>query len=577
MKLQTKFLSLLIILIIFGEIVVFATVKSVAEELVGNLILRYGQMISKYDTEKTLAPITIELRKVKELANNEVIKQWALTPENREKYINALSTLEQYRWKFSNNNYFVALKSNHNYYYNNSENEFADNPFQFKLDQQSKNDDWFFTTILNKEPLHINISPNEKLGIDRLWIDVQIIKNGEVLGIVGTGIIYDRIMDGLFDTELHGIDTLFVDNKKVIQLYREAGIVRSEFKERRFLQKKAVASLFASNSDNRLLNDAMKIAHTEKQAKPVTIMYKGTKHLAVVSYISELKWYEITLIDMEVILPANRFAILYIVCGAVILLLAVFLAIAIKRWVVQPISLLESKTQLMYKNSSADISIKFDNKPNDEMGLLMCHFEEMSAEVESFTLRLEEKVAERTEALERLAAIDSLTELFNRRGMEQRIKEELSHARRDNYNFGLLWLDVDHFKRINDSLGHEKGDESLRLVASAINNVTREYDSACRWGGDEFLVLIRNDDVNQLRYTAERLRENIRLLEVTSDDQRLSHLLSVSIGGTIVLPNASLKSALLHADNALYYAKEAGRNLVVMWSDLDISRHSNFQ
>lgn len=577
MRLQTKLVSLLIALILCGEIVVFAMVKNVAEELLGELMLSYGQMISKYDTEKTLAPISTELRKSQMLANSKAIKLWAEAPLNKEKYIDALATLEQFRWKFSNNNYFVALKNNQSYYFNNGDNDFGDAPFQFTMKEGSADDEWFYNTLSSKDPVHVNINPNAKLGLTRLWIDVQIVEEGEVLGVVGTGIRYDEIMNDLFDTELRGVDTLFVDQAKIIQLYRESGIARSDLLENSFFQKKVLDDFLESPIDSDLLDEVMKIALNGEHANPITIMYNGTRHLTVVSYIAELKWYEITLVDMERILPANKFYTLYLVFGLVIILLAVFLAIGINRWVIHPINVLESKTRLIYKSSSAHISIKFDEKPNDEMGLLMSHFEEMSAEIETFTMRLEDKVAERTEALERLAAVDTLTELFNRRGMEQRIRQELSHAKRDNYNFGLLWLDVDHFKRINDSLGHEKGDEALKLIASAINYVTREYDSACRWGGDEFLVLIRTDDIEQLRDTAERLRHNVRQLEVSSRDRRLSHLLSVSIGGTIVTPNLSLKSALVRADNALYHAKESGRNLAMMWSDLDISSSSSNQ
>ena len=163
-------------------------------------------------------------------------------------------------------------------------------------------------------------------------------------------------------------------------------------------------------------------------------------------------------------------------------------------------------------------------------------------------------MAKRTEALERLASIDPLTELLNRRGMEKNIQLELNHARREHYQFGLLWLDVDHFKQINDSLGHDKGDE------------------ASRWGGDEFLILIRTDSESTLYNLAERLRKEIRKVELTSDDGTLALLLSVSIGGTIVSEFSSIKAALLNADSALYQAKHAGRNQSVIWQGVNKSR-----
>ena len=567
MKIQAKFISLLIILVISCEIVVYSTAKRVAEDLVADLLVRYGQIVSKYDTVKTLAPLIQELNKAKALSSETSILRWAENPDDFKLYQEAFNTLEQYRWKFDNNSYFVALAKNKGYYHNNQDNEFGDEPLRFFLEPEEEINQWFYDFISQPDKVHININPNEQLGVIKLWIDVQINQRGEVLGAIGTGVDFSTIMADLYDTALNGVDTIFIDSEQVIQLYRESGKTRNDLKENSFFQKKVIGYFIESESDIEYLNSMMMAEQAGESPKPIIIHYNGVRHLVTVSYISELEWYELTLIDMQQILPLSKFLPLYIVMGLSVLVLAIFIALAIQRWIIRPIDELELQTRAISENNPSRQDVGFTKKPNDEMGLLMTHFEAMSKRIQNSTHELEEKVAQRTQALDRLASVDPLTELFNRRGMERQLKEELNRAQRENYEFGLLWLDVDYFKKINDSLGHERGDEALKLIANAISDITRDYDSACRWGGDEFLVLIRTSDEKTLELLAERLRIRVRKLEVSSVDKTVSHLLSISIGGTIVAPGSSIKTALINADRALYKAKSSGRNKTIMWDE----------
>lgn len=569
MRIQSKFLSLLIILVISCEAIVFTTVKGVAEDIVGDLIARYGTVVSHYDTEKTLAPIIVELDKAKQLAAHPDIINWSADPDNFILYQKAFNTLEQYRWKFASNSYFIALAKNKGYYHNNSKNEFGDNPLRFFLEPEAENSRWFYQFVKQSNPVHININPNEQLGITRMWIDVQIKANGQVTGALGTGIEFESIMSDLAISDLGGVDTIFVDSGNIIQLYRQSGVTQEEFKQNSFYQKQQISHYLHSEADSLALNRMMAQERRGEKPQAIRITYKGKRHLATVSYIAPLQWYEITLIDMEQILPAEKFVLLYIVLGVTLLLLAVVVTLAIQRWVINPINALESKTSQIAKQPSSEAEVSFSYKPNDEMGMLMSHFELMSKRVQSSAQELEKKVTERTQALERLASVDPLTELFNRRGMERQLREEFNHARREKHGFGLLWLDIDHFKKINDSLGHEQGDKALKLIACSISEVIRDYDSACRWGGDEFLVLTHTKEQAQLYQLAERLRKRVRGIELVSADKSVSFMLSISVGGTIVMPGEKLEVALYRGDKALYRAKSSGRNKTIMLNETE--------
>jgi two-component system cell cycle response regulator len=165
--------------------------------------------------------------------------------------------------------------------------------------------------------------------------------------------------------------------------------------------------------------------------------------------------------------------------------------------------------------------------------------------------------------LERLAAIDPLTDAYNRRFGLARLREEFSRAIRAENPLGVLMLDLDHFKAVNDTYGHLVGDRLLRAAATTCRRVLREGDVLVRYGGEEFLVLLPGAGADDVLEIGERLRRAVGETTVPEGDQRIGATLSVGAAqyrDEIDSPEALLASA----DTALYEAKEAGRNRVVV-------------
>jgi diguanylate cyclase (GGDEF)-like protein len=123
--------------------------------------------------------------------------------------------------------------------------------------------------------------------------------------------------------------------------------------------------------------------------------------------------------------------------------------------------------------------------------------------------------------------------------------------------FAVMLADVDHFKTVNDSLGHAAGDRVLQTVARALELTLREYDLCARWGGEEFLLLFPSCDLEGAAVVAERLRRNVCEAAGTAVDCPFP---TVSIGYTLHRPGENIDATLLRADEALYRAKDAGRN-----------------
>ena len=165
--------------------------------------------------------------------------------------------------------------------------------------------------------------------------------------------------------------------------------------------------------------------------------------------------------------------------------------------------------------------------------------------------------------LERLAAIDPLTDAYNRRFGLGRLREEYSRAVRAEAPFGILMVDIDHFKAVNDTYGHLVGDRVLRAVAGACRRVVREGDVLVRYGGEEFLVLLPgagHDDVMQI---GERIRRAVSETSVVDGASRLS--VTVSVGATTFRDTVETPDALVAlADRALYEAKDGGRDRLVL-------------
>ena len=188
-------------------------------------------------------------------------------------------------------------------------------------------------------------------------------------------------------------------------------------------------------------------------------------------------------------------------------------------------------------------------------------------ELEALRLDLERRVEERTVALSAANALladasrtDLLTGLPNRRGFLQEVEGAFERSRRSGRPVSLALADVDHFKRVNDTLGHAAGDHALACVAKAIRAAVRKQDVVARWGGEEFVVLLPETELPGALLLAEKVRAVVAALPVAFDGEPLA--LTVSFGVAERSPTGSFDATLGTADEALYRAKREGRDRV---------------
>ena len=180
------------------------------------------------------------------------------------------------------------------------------------------------------------------------------------------------------------------------------------------------------------------------------------------------------------------------------------------------------------------------------------------------------ETVETRERLRFIGLTDSLTGVNNRRFFDQRLYEELERVRRDGVSLGCLFIDLDHFKKINDSFGHQVGDDVLRYVAQLIREQLRTIDVVARYGGEEFAVLLAQADIDLAMEIAERIRINIEQWEYDQEEIDMRVSVSVGVATTEHIELSDETEEIAHklveaADQAVYQAKESGRNQVISY------------
>ncbi|HEY1460101.1 MAG TPA: EAL domain-containing protein [Casimicrobiaceae bacterium] len=253
--------------------------------------------------------------------------------------------------------------------------------------------------------------------------------------------------------------------------------------------------------------------------------------------------------------------------------IAILLTVFLTRRLVAPMHLLARAARAV---GAGRLDVRLPARSGDEVGVLTQTFNHMierlassQAEVATYQRTLEQKVALRTKELEiataqayKLAQHDILTGLPNRALLNQRLKQIVAQASRDQQQVACLFLDFDHFKRINDTLGHDAGDQLLQAVAQRLTNAVRESDTVARLGGDEFVIVLPALDPSKATFeimtVLTRVRESFlapfRLGEQTPT-------LTCSVGVSLYPIDADDPGGLIkQADTAMYAAKDAGRN-----------------
>jgi len=286
-----------------------------------------------------------------------------------------------------------------------------------------------------------------------------------------------------------------------------------------------------------------------------TYQLNGAAKLAYYSKIEPLDWIVVTALERREIVAFIVQQILKAVAIVAVLslLLGWILSGILSKRIISPITSLKEQVEKMVGETPEEAKVKVEY-PENEIGSILQNIEQLTqAELHKKNQRLESANL----LLQELSITDQLSGLYNRRKMYAEFKKEVDRVSRYGGTFSVIMFDLDNFKEINDTLGHQVGDAVLKEIARLTKATIRSVDVVSRWGGDEFLILCPGTFLSEARMLAERLQKTI-------ENHRFQEGIQVtaSIGICEFLPQESIEELLRRVDEALYRAKKSGKNTV---------------
>jgi diguanylate cyclase (GGDEF)-like protein len=528
--------------------------------IIDTTVVKIGTLFAEkqilFDRYRGLESLMREVSLAETAARSPAIIEWAREEDSADKAARGLAELEHYRTSFKDRSYFFAIRRSGNYYFNNAGNEFAGVQKRYTLSADNPRDGWFFKTMTLESGCHLNVDHDDNLKVTKVWMNCVVRDGRDVVGVLGTGVDLSQFIREVVDIPQNGVTSMFADLNGAVQAHRDPRQVDFHSITKDLKNKKTIFALVDNDADRLTLRAMMNEVSAGKVLVRSNFMkIGGHTYLVGVGYLDRLGWFNVTLMDINQIIDWRLFAPIGMLLAAMLFATAALLTYLFKHSVLDRLARLESGVQQVARGN---FDVPADAR-KDEIGSLSRAFAHMAGVVGEKTHVLESMVRERTEKLERLAFLDPLTEIWNRRGFSDAFAKEQNRASRSGRHVGILIVDMDRFKSINDTYGHQTGDLAIIEVAERISNALRDYDICARWGGDEFIILASDVNKTSLGLMAGKLLTAVNADPMIMPDGKALDL-SVSIGGTMVLEYDLLADAVAKADAALYQSKRTGRN-----------------
>lgn len=527
--------------------------------IVDATVVKLGTLFAEkqvlYDRYRGLEALRREVGLAETLARSPSVIEWASAEDDPLKKARGLAEMEHYRQAFNDRSAFVIIDGSGNYYFNDADNSYAGKELRYAVRADNPRDGWYFKTRETGPGCRLNVDHDDTLAVTNVWINCVITENGQVLGIVGTGIGLTSFIKQVVNAYQPGVESLFVNEHGAVQASRDES--RIDYHSiTNAASNKTVFNMVDREVERAELAGMMRAVLADPSKVEARFLeIGGHRTLVGVGYLGELGWYNVTLMDVDAIIDRGLFVPIGALLALVMVLAAALVTFLFKRTVLDRLALAESA---LTRIEAGDLTFALpDDRRGDEIGRLSTALSRMANAVRTNTEMLEEAVRQRTDELRHTALLDPMTSLMNRRGFAEAY--DAATAQASGPGIGLLLVDIDHFKAVNDTRGHGAGDEVIAGIAARLAAAVRGSDVCARWGGDEFMVLAKDCDRSLLEQLATRTLEAVRANPFPLSDGG-SVAVTVSIGACMAAAGESLDEATHRADLALYRAKRAGRN-----------------
>jgi len=552
---RVRRIHMLILVVVLAPILtaVFVMVTGITNDISGKLAHFYSiEVVGKFNLL-----VSEELALIREISRSAPVIDWFADENNTGKKSAAYSKMMSYANKLQSANLYFGVQKSLNEYSIDSGTPFGNFlPFD-KLDPDDYSNNWYYDCIGSRHEYVFNIDVDKITNIPQFWINHKVMDGNNLAGVLCSGILLDEMASCLFSQfNNKNVRGYIIDSRGFVQMDSHSSGFRIEDKEQPQNNIRVMYSdpLFVSAMDTYLANIN---GYFDKFSPAEIIKLNNNRYMyAAVVPITDTNWSVVTFYSNKALYGIEKLFPLLITMLSSFLFYTLASSICMRRMVFRPLDRLAKSLSA----PNFHVNDIFGSDKNDEIGILAQTIQKMRDRLSTYNAELLRAARER----ERLLRIDQLTDIPNRRSLDERLPLEWGRAMRTRTPISILILDLDHFKNYNDTYGHLQGDKALQTVAKVFTGeLKRSSDLAARWGGEEFAILLPDTDLKGAVGIGEQIRKKVEELQIPLADGSTSKI-TVSIGVNSLTPtlNNTIEGFIHDADMALYAAKREGRNRV---------------
>lgn len=359
----------------------------------------YADNFALLSRQRILTPVSRELALSQRLAGSELTRAWLKDEADPAKRDLLFREAEGYRHDLRSHAYFIIDAASGNYYFNEDGQPLSDAP-RYKLNPADPNDKWFYGTIRSNVPYNINVNPDTKLHITRVWFNVIVRENGQALGLAGASLDLSDFLSEFVGSGEPGVTPILIDEQGAIQAHPDPTRIAYNSGTTSADEQGKIFSLIPDEGDRRQLRQALQAAREQPaQVQSLSVRLQGVRQLLSVAYVPELHWFVLAAVDLHAARVVET-AWFWPAGIALLLLIAGLLLVcgyAIDRLVLRPIRNLHQSARAI---ADGRYDVRLPAAGADEVGDLSRAFGVMAEKVRTHTAELEDKVRERTVELE---------------------------------------------------------------------------------------------------------------------------------------------------------------------------------
>ena len=379
----------------------------------------YAVNYTLFKRQSILAPISRELALSQRLADSAVSIQWLQDESDPEKRKLFFREAERYRKDFRDHAYSIASASSLGYYANDDRQPYSERP-RYIMDRQSVGDSWFFGSLAREDNYNINVDFNPALQVTRVWFNVLVRDGERKLGVAGAAIDLSGFLKDFIASSEPGVTSIVIDRAGAIQAHGDAGMIAFNTAANDATSKQTLAGHLPEGYPRGALAEVMGQAYSDPgRVFTLHAALDGKEQLLALSYIPELKWHIVTAVDLKAAHVLDERWLTFAIAALVVLMIVMLAAFAyaVERLILRPLRELKRTASALARGN---FDARLPPPGSDELGDLTRAFGVMAEQIRRNTEELEEKVCERTQALE--AANREM------RQAHQKIKDSLDYA-----------------------------------------------------------------------------------------------------------------------------------------------------